>query len=212
MEIIDISVSVDEGILVFPGDPAYTITRVQSTPQASMNVSQISLGIHTGTHVDAPSHCIHQGKDITDLAIIHFFGKCRVLDLTSIPFGNGIQQSHLEPLNPQKSEILLFKTQNSNIPQNQFREDFVFLTPEGAKFLVSQQIKLVGIDYLSIDAYNDEQTHHILLRKSIPIFENLNLAHVTPGSYFFAGGPLKLARCEGAPARAVLLKNLPVGL
>ena len=209
MEIIDISVTLQEGILVYPGDPKYHITKTSTFSKDAMNVSKISLGVHTGTHVDAPLHFIQNGADTTTLEITRYYGPCHVIDLQTIPFGQGITREDLERVRIPDATILLLQTRNGSIHSTEFFPRHVFLTEEGASYLIEKQILAVGIDYLSIDAYNSNNpAHHLLLAHHIPIFENLRLSHVLPGQYFFAGGPIKLKNSDGAPARVVLIKDL----
>ncbi|MHA1713933.1 MAG: cyclase family protein [Candidatus Ranarchaeia archaeon] len=208
IQVYDISVAVENGITVYPGDPEYRIRRVQRIPPDKMNVSLITLGVHTGTHVDVPLHVVKDGQAVSSISLRRFYGPCRVIDLSHIAFGEGINASDLMHAGIGEKEIVLFKTKNSFIPRTLFRSDYIYLTPEGAEYLIRRKISTVGIDYLSIDKLDEDRVHHILLEKSVPIFENLDLRKVSSGQYFFAGGPIKLVDSDGAPARAVLIKGI----
>ena len=210
MKIIDISVTIQDGILVYPGDPEYTMIKASTFLKDEMNVSKICLGVHTGTHVDAPLHFIPEGTDIADLGIHRYYGLCQVIDLLDVAFGRGITREDLVQNQIPEGRIILLKTQNGGIRSQDFFPDHVYLTKEGAQYLIEKNTVTVGIEYLSIDAYNSNNpAHHLFLEQQIPIFENLLLSHVPPGQYFFAGGPIKLRNGDGAPARVVLIKDFP---
>lgn len=192
----------------YPEDPPFHINRTQSTPIDIVNLSRIEIGLHTGTHIDAPLHFIHNGKNITDLPLEKFYGSCQVIDLSDIEFGEAITLKHLALV--ESGKIILFKTKNSYISGEEFKEDHIYLDAKGAQFLVERRVKAVGIDYLSIGKYNNDEgitTHQILLKKEIPIYENLDLRSVKGGDYIFIGFPLKIANAEGSPTRAVLIND-----
>ena len=204
----DASVRISENIIVYPGDPQFRIRQMETIPKDPLNTSMVEMGIHTGTHVDTPLHCFAEGKTITDFSIDQFCGTCQVLDVTHIPFGQAITRKHLSKYRIVEEDIILFKTQNSQIPLDQFKEDFVYLDQDAARFLIEKEVKIVGIDYLSIDQFDSLTVHQMLLSKNILIYEVLQLSHIPEGQYYFFGGPLKIINSEGAPAR-VILCDLP---
>ncbi|MHA2216457.1 MAG: cyclase family protein [Candidatus Hodarchaeales archaeon] len=167
------------------------------------------MNVHTGTHLDAPIHYIENSNSVSDFSPYKFFGKAQVFDFTKIEFGTGITENDLFTVDIKMGAIILFKTKNSELEKNQisFNEDYVYLTQEGASYLVSKKIKSVGIDYLSIGKYNeDKKTHLTLLEQNILIYEGLNLKDVPPGEYQFYGFPLKIKESDGAPVRAILIQ------
>lgn len=205
MEIIDISLGIHKYMLFYPGDPEFQITRVYDIKNGdSITLSTIKMGTHTGTHIDSPLHFLKEGLSISDIDLKNFYGTCHVLDFTHIKFEDNIRREDLLDIEFQLDLIILFKTLNSSILEDKFQEDFVSLTKEAADFLVSTGIKAVGIDYLSI---GDQETHKSLLSEGIVVYEGLNLSLVNPGVYTFIGFPIKLLESEGAPTRAVLLKE-----
>jgi len=135
-----------------------------------------------------------------------FYGECRVVDLTES--GKAIEREDLEEKEID-AEIVLLKTENSEKHYREFREDFAHLTLEGVQYLIQQGVKTVGIDYLSLVAFEDdenaEEAHQVANRK-MAVFEGLNLREVEPGKYVFSGFPLKMDT-DGAPARAVLIEQ-----
>lgn len=191
---IDISVPLVPGLPQWPGDPLLETHRIASLAAGDeANVTALSLCAHTGTHIDAPLHYFAGGADVASLSLDALIGP-----------------AHVTPLdNPwPAAERILFRTANSAAPwwQKTFQPDFVSLTPAHARQLVERNVRLVGIDYLSIgnDSPQGAETHRILLAAGIIIVEGLDLTQVEPGPYHLICLPLRLIGADGAPARAVL--------
>ena len=208
MKIYDITFPISEQTPIFEGDPRVEI-KMKSSFEAGdeANVSQICLSAHTATHVDAPNHFINGAKRVADLSLEKLIGGCRVVELDkSVP---AIAPEHVENL--KNVERVLFKTRNSdfwNDFEKGFRKDFTYIEPETARILVEKGVKLVGIDYLSVEKFDAEraETHIILLEKEVIILEGLDLREVPAGDYELICLPLKIAggAGDGAPARTVL--------
>lgn len=211
MKIFDISVSLSAEIPVWPGDPQILLERYRhiSTGNAS-NDSKIACSVHSGTHVDAPAHFIENGVTVEQLPLHALIGTATVVEILN---SNIITPEILEDQAlPAETKRLLFKTKNSVLwdnPAHQFNPDFVALSPAAAGWIVSKGMQLVGIDYLSIQMYNDAdpRTHRILLEAGIVVVEGLDLRNIRAGTYQFICLPIKLAGSEGAPARAVLIQQ-----
>lgn len=212
MKIYDITVTLEAGIPVWPGNPPFELVRVNKLEEGgSSNVSRLSLGVHTGTHVDAPIHFLQGGTGVDQLPLELLTGQATVhwLDL---PQGN-ITAAALEGATPKierGAERTLLKSRNSELwrSPHPFREDFAGITPDGAQWIVDQQIKLIGVDYLSVGAWKmGKPTHEILLKAGVLIVEGLNLREVKAGEYEFYCLPLKLKDCDGAPARTILINR-----
>ena len=195
-------------MIAYPGNPRTEIKAVSRIPKASSNVSRITLGSHAGTHVDSRKHVESGAKGVDEIPLARLYGKSRVLDLRSVPFGEGIRPENLKKSQIYRGDIILLKTKNSSTGYRRFRKDFVYLTEEGAAWLAKKGVKTVGIDYLSIQKFRTGYcaAHCVLLKRGIPIFEGLDLSKVRPGSYIFVGLPLKIKGCDGAPARAILIE------
>jgi arylformamidase len=202
MKIHDISLLIEEEMMVYPGDPEVIIKNYKKN-QNGWNLSHISMGSHTGTHVDTLLHIKDGVGGVESIPPDKFYGTCKVLDLTEIPFGKGIQENHLEPFHLEPFEIILMKTMNSTTDYKEFRQDYIFLTESAASFLANKRIKTIGIDYLSI---GPRETHEKLLQNGIIIFEGLNLRNIPPKEYIFIGLPIKI-KAEGAPARVILIEK-----
>lgn len=202
--VLDITLPINSKLPVWPGDPGILvepIARVVDGAQA--NLSRIEMGSHTGTHIDAPFHFELNGITVDKISLDLLMGKVRVLEVPDSK--QAIDSTIVESIEP-VSERVLFKTQNSKRYSSKFIEDFVALTPNGALALVEKGVKIVGIDYLSIEAYGskEHETHHILLRNGVIIIEGLYLKNIEPGDYELIALPLKIEGGDGAPARVIL--------
>jgi arylformamidase len=205
VEIIDISVPIRPAMIVYEGDPDVHLERVLSIADgASANVSRLDFGIHTGTHVDAPVHFIEGAAGAEALSLDVLVGDAYVVDATGIECV--LDEAALKELAlPDGAERLLFKTQNSRLWElEEFSHDFVRLSGAGARYVLGRGVRLVGIDYLSI---GDEEAHVELLRAGVVPLEGLDLRGVEPGEYRLVCLPLRLVGSDGAPARAVLIRD-----
>lgn len=204
VKIYDISLLIDENIIVYPGTPNVSIKRLASIPKDTVNDSIIAFGSHTGTHIDSPLHISNSGKDTSQVDINSFYGQCRVFDLTHINLE--IHEKDLEGFNLKEGEIVILKTQNSIRGYTEFRKDFIHVKLDAAQYLVKKGIKTLGIDHLSVKKFgNDDDVHEILIN-NLTLFEGLNLSEVPAGNYLFVGLPLRIA-CDGAPARVILIES-----
>jgi arylformamidase len=202
---IDISVPICDAMVHWPGDPPVRIQRVQDIERGdSHTLSAMSIGSHTGTHVDAPAHFIRGGETIDRMALNVFVGKARVLEIKD---EESIKVAELLQYKIRRGERILFKTGNSSLwKSDKFSEDFIFLSPEAAQFLADQGIKLVGVDYLSVGGYRGGGgiQHKVLLAAGVCVIEGLNLSEVAPGAYHLVCLPLRLENGDGAPARVII--------
>jgi arylformamidase len=204
----DISVPISAAMPIWPGDPPIDVKQVSSINLGDkFNLSRLEFGTHTLTHVDAPRHFIEQGLSVDRLPLDILIGSAVVVQPRSE--GNLITAGHLDQLDIHNVERLLIKTGNSNLwagGRYEFEPDFVSLSNDAAHWLVSKGIKLVGIDYLSIEAFSarDLLVHHTLLEKGIVILEGIDLSQVPEGRYQLICLPLKVRDGDGAPARVVL--------
>jgi arylformamidase len=194
VQIIDVSVPVRPGMITYPGDPEVRLERVSSIGDGDVvNLSRLDLGVHSGTHVDAPLHFVEDGASVEALPLDVLVGPCVVvegLEVAAVPAG---------------AERVLFKTPNGLLwERDEFSEEFVSFDGEAARALVARGVRLVGIDYVSI---GDEEAHGVLLGAGVVAVEGLDLREVEPGEYRLICAPLKLAGAEGSPARVLLLRD-----
>lgn len=208
MKIYDITVPISAATPIYKGDPGVEITSFKSIAAgSSANVSQISLGVHTATHVDAPNHFIDGAKRIHEIDPEKLVGPCRVIRVPDDVVG--IEPVHVGDISGVCRVI--FKTRNSAFwaePELGFRTDFTYLTPATAKLLVDNGVVLVGIDYLSIEKSGSpgHPVHITLLEKEVVILEGVDLREVEAGDYELICAPLKYdgATGDGSPARTFL--------
>ena len=208
MRTYDITLTISPQMIVWPGDPPVIMERTSSIAAGdSANVSKISMSCHTGTHVDAPDHFLNNGKTVESLSMDLLVGRAYVLHLPNV---NLITASVLMAAEiPPRTRRLLFKTRNSELWANgntEFQTDFVALSVDAAELLVDRNVKLVGIDYLSIAPFKmGKPVHTILLNAGVVVIEGLDLSRVSQGRYTLHCLPLKLGGADGAPTRAVLV-------
>jgi arylformamidase len=198
---LDVSLTIRPGMPIYPGDPGVEIELAQSLERGDpANVSRLELGAHTGTHVDAPRHFRPAGPGADELPIEAFIGPCIVAE---VPAGAVIDAAAIGALDlPESSDRVLLKPRNSRLwERDAFAPKFVRLDAGGAHALIDRRVRVVGIDYLSI---GDRDVHRALLGRGIGVIEGLDLRAIEPGAYLLVCLPLKIAGCDGAPARAVL--------
>jgi arylformamidase len=205
----DISIPIKAGGLVYPGNPAIEITAQQAISQgAGANVSLISFGSHTGTHVDAVKHFFDDGETIDHIDPARFIGPAIVIAMDDST--KQVTAADLEQHDLRGHTRVLIRTRNSGLLADpEFHRDYTYLAPDGAQYLVDKGVDLVGVDYLSIEQFRSghHRTHRTLLEKGIVIVEGLDLSAVEAGEYDLVCLPLKLAGLDGAPARAILIEK-----
>lgn len=206
---LDISVPIRSGMVHWPGDPPVSIERRQDMERGdAYNLSTISMGAHSGTHLDAPVHVIRGGKSIDEMPLEVTVGPARVIEILD---AESIKPDELARYRIRRGERILFKTRNSARAwkTTTFVEDYVFLSEPAADFLAERGVRLVGVDYLSVGKFRaGAETHRRLFKAGIWVIEGLDLSAVAPGRYFLVCLPLRLTGGDGSPARA-LLKPIP---
>ncbi len=205
-EIIDISLPISHGGLVYPGNPPIEVTEFRALPPGGTRLSHIAFGSHTGTHVDAPAHVLADGDSIDQVSLDALVGLCRVIDLTHIT--HAISVSDVESCGIHEGERILFKTRNSIRGYAEFYDDFIAIDGDASVYLAGLNIACVGIDWLSVKpkGVSDQRPHTAFLEKGIPVIEGIDLSQVSSGEYFLSCLPLKIVGIDGAPARAILIR------
>jgi arylformamidase len=202
---IDVSVPIRDGMVRWPDNPPIRLSRTKDLARGDhVTVSELSLGVHSGTHVDAPVHFIQTGKGIDEVPVDSLIGRARVLGIRD---PRAIGADELRAAEPRPGERLLFRTRNSERGwiEKPFLEDYVYLSLEGARYLTSRGVRTVGIDYLSIAGMAEgAATHRALLEADVTIVEGLDLSAASPGVYELLCLPLRIAGADGAPARVLL--------
>jgi len=211
MKIMDISLTVTSDLSVWPGAPPVILERLMKMEDgAHNNISHLALSAHAGTHVDAPYHFIADGKTIETLRLDILVGPAHVVEIPQESKLIGEIDLAQAGIKPGMDRVLL-KTSNNRYWQQAgfpFQKDFAAVSPDGAAYLVTCGVRLVGIDYFSIAPVGDSiPTHRTLLRAEIIILEGVNLSEIAPGVYQLYCLPLKLGGSDGAPARAILTQE-----
>lgn len=197
-KIQDITWNLNENTPIYPGDPPFSMEHIGNESRPYIKLTKITMGSHTGTHMDAPFHMLENGFKSNEVPISNLAGPVKVVQIA----GRNVEP---EDVPEEGCERVLFKT--STIPYSgKFRPTFSFISREAAELIVERKIKLVGIDYLSIDKYDfkEPDAHWILLGKGITVIEALNLRNIDPGDYILVALPLNVST-DAAPCRAILL-------
>jgi arylformamidase len=208
MKLIDVTVPLDTRLPTYPGNTPYTLEAIKRMARGdSSNVSSVHLSVHAGTHVDAPRHMFDEAGGIETLSLDMLCGRTRVIELTT---RKGITSEDLSPFDLSEDVRLLLKTCNSRLwGSPEFHADFVGVTESGARFLVDHGVKVLGVDYLSVEEFKKPgaPAHRTLMRGGTIVIEGLNLRDVEPGTYEMFCLPLSLVGSDGAPARVILRKS-----
>ena len=203
--LIDVSLPIRSDMLLYPGDRAPVLRLLSSVNGGDLlTVSEITIGCHVGTHIDAPAHFMANGATVDQLGGKHFAGPAVVLDLTN---RNNITRSDVETFSLATGQHILLKTDNSILlGSNEFAGTYCHLTVEAAEFLLGFDPLSIGIDYYSLDppSATEFPAHLAVARRGKPAFVCLDLRKVAPGNYFFFGFPLHIRGVEGCPIRAIL--------
>lgn len=204
-KLLDVSVPLRPGLPTYPGNPPFELQPIKRIADGgSSNVSRLVMGTHTGTHVDAPKHFIDAGAAVDALPLNLLIGRARVVEINR---RGGITADDLAQAGLREDIRVLFKTPNSALwNSDAFHEDYTYLTDAGARYLVEQGVKVVGVDYLSVEEFKKAgaPAHRTLLSNEVIIIEGLNLAEADPGMYEMYCLPLPVTGGDGAPARVIL--------
>ena len=205
MKLYDATLSIHEKMVIFPGDPAFKkepVSQIQTGDD--FNLTRITMGTHLGTHVDPPAHYLEAGATVEQIPLESMVGPGVVADLRG---RSQIDRHDLEKANIGDHKRVLLKTDNGpRLVETSFHQDFVHLTEDGARYLVEHKVRLVGIDYLSIEHPENpgSPVHHLLLEAGILVVEGVHLLEIPPGEYEIFCLPLKIKGADGAPARVLL--------
>lgn len=205
---IDVSIPLTSGMVHWPGDPAPSFERISEIEQGSeVNLTFCRMTAHTGTHMDAPCHFIAGGAGIETFPLSIAIGRAKVI---SVPNAAIVTKADLASQNIQPGDRILLRTRNSNQrwDDKEFYTSYAAIDAGAAQFLLDRGIALIGVDYLSVGAFEGDgmETHRLLLGGGVWIVEGLNLSAVADGDYEMICLPLKIIGADGAPARVALRK------
>ncbi|MEM2637242.1 MAG: cyclase family protein [Candidatus Korarchaeota archaeon] len=198
--LIDVTLPIHEKMVIYPGDipPSF----VKET-NGAFNISRIVMSSHCGTHIDAPAHI---GKETTVESIPLERLMCTTY-VVAIYSQMQVNIPHIKKSGIKKNAGILIKTgEGKYLAEGVLRDTHVYITEDVAKWLVyDREIKIIGIDSLSVEPPDSSKIHTIFLNAGIPIIEGLYLEHVPEGRYQMFALPIKLLSLDAAPARVVLV-------
>ncbi|MBS1819543.1 MAG: cyclase family protein [Acidobacteria bacterium] len=208
MKLIDISVPIDASLATYPGNTPFALEAIKRIARGdSSNVSTLRMSAHAGTHVDAPRHFFDDRPGAESLPLDLLCGRTRVIELTT---RRVVTPEDLAGFDLREDMRLLLKTHNSRLWGSPvFHEDFIGVSEGAAHFLVDRGVKVLGVDYLSVEPFKapGAPAHHVLLGAGTIVIEGLNLRDVDPGIYEMFCLPLPVVGADGAPARVVLRRS-----
>lgn len=206
-EFKDISMKISGEMIIYDGDPKFSYKYTNSIDNGDIcNTWQMSLGSHTGTHIDAPLHFFKNGLAVDQLPLSYFIGKAKII---GINHPNAITYNEIKSCGICEGDRILFKTKNSDFSSiGAFKKDYVYIDAEAAKYLVEQKVRTVGVDYLSVERFGSttHDTHRTFLKNNIVLIEGLRLKEVTSGEYEMIGIPLNIKEGNGSPIRVIIRK------
>jgi arylformamidase len=205
LKLYDATLAIHEKMVVFPGDPPFKkepVSQIQTGDE--VNLTRITMGTHLGTHVDPPAHFIDNGATVDQVPLETLVGPGVVADLKGCP---RIDRRALEKAAIAGHQRVLLKTDNGILLlESPLHPDTVHLTEDGARYLVENRVRLVGIDALSIEHHENpgSPVHHLLLEAGVLVAEGVHLLEIPPGEYEIFCLPLKIKGADGSPARILL--------
>jgi arylformamidase len=198
---------------VYPGDPSPTFTAYATLAKDRVNLTKMTLGSHTGTHLDAPRHFIQDGIGIDQIPPNKLVGESYVADLSSKPIGSGITAQDLrEKLEGRVTAddiVICYTGCSEHWRDEAVSRNYTYLTGDAADYLVSKRVRAVGIDFLSVEKFKAPEplAHKTLLGNGIFIIESLSKAvkQFIGSRILLICMPIKLQDGDGAPARVIAI-------
>ncbi|MDY0406116.1 arylformamidase [Virgibacillus sp. 179-BFC.A HS] len=203
---IDISQPLSKAVRTWPGDAPFSFALSATKEETgSVNIGELKMSVHTGTHIDAPFHFDNNGKKVHELNPAIYIGKARVIDVTG---HERIGKAELETFSLDGVKRLLLRTENHNDP-TVFPEKYAVLRDDIGPYLKEKGIFLIGLDSPSVDPVDSKEltAHHALHQNGVYILENIMLGNVKPGDYELIAVPLAIEGADGSPVRALLRKG-----
>lgn len=205
--IIDISQALHPGMFVYPGDPRFSSRPASSFAQGNMcEVSELTVGTHCGTHIDAPLHMIEGGAGLESMPLDVFVGPCRVLTLpTAVIHERMLLEHDIQP----GERILLRTDPHGEYHRGAGQFNPSVLSVRAARLLAEKGVRLVGIDSPTVEnmEHGEGEIHRMLMCAGVAILEGLCLEAATKERYLLCALPLNMPGENGSPCRAVLIEE-----
>jgi kynurenine formamidase len=209
----DLTHHLRKGMPIYPGDPSPSFEKYSTLQKDGVNLTKITMGSHTGTHLDAPRHFIRDGIGIDKIPPNKLIGEAYVTDLSKKPIGSGITSKDLRRELEEEIErddiVVIYTGCSEHWGDKSINRDYTYLTGDGAEYLVSKRVRAVGIDFLSVEKYKAAEpvVHKTLLGNGIFIIESLSKAlnQFVGKRILMICMPIKLQDGDGAPSRVVAI-------
>ncbi len=197
-KLIDVSIN-DDLKTIYEGSIEPESVQHLTVEKDGANLVWMKRDLHYGTHMDSPLHFVDNGKTISEIDSDIFIGECEVIELPSLKYED------IKDIKPQRDVVFIRCNDTLHLNEG-FDIDFIGFDLEGSKWIVENGIKMIGIDYLSIESYHSNgDAHRLILGNEIIILEGLDLHRVESGIYKYYSFPLKLNH-EASPVRVMLEK------
>jgi arylformamidase len=205
MTIYDITRTVSPGTHVWPGDNSFGVAHVMRRSEgSSVNLTALTMSAHTGTHADAYYHYDDEGAHPLAMPLDAYLGSARVVTVDKTEgelYPGDFEHTSLEGV-----QRILVHSHVSDLNDDQWPEAFPYLSVELIEWLSERDVRLIGLDSPSVDAFDSKELpcHHTLKRLNMVNLETLQLRGVPDGDYELIALPLKLDLACGSPVRAIL--------
>jgi len=211
MQIIDLTIPIQDSMPVFPGDMGISIKPYHTLEMGYSNSKSLYLGTHTGTHLDAPYHFFADGKTLDEIALKKFVGEAILVDCDGKEPCDTIHIADLEPFAQNISScsrVIIRTGWDKWFGREEYFRDYPVISAGVAKWLAERQIWLLGVDTPSVDGWKTEDAHVALLKAEVVIVESLvNLDKITQTPFYFAALPLSIKGADGSPVRAIAFQD-----
>jgi len=208
---IDLTHELHNGMMIYPGDPSPSFVSYATLEKNGVNLTKLTLGSHTGTHIDAPRHFIPDGIGVDKIPPSKLVGEAYVCDMSSKPIGSGITgldlKKNLEGKIAEDDIVVCYTGCSQLWGDESVSSNYTYLTVNAAEYLVSKKVRAVGIDFLSVEKFQSSGAlaHKTLLGNGIFIIESLSRAtkQFVGERILMICMPIKLQNGDGAPSRII---------
>jgi kynurenine formamidase len=201
---IDLSLPLRDGGPSFPGDPMCSIRRVRTIPPDVLTLSEVTIGSHQGTHLDAPLHFIADGQPVDEVPLDQTCGEAILIDLSGKSPRSSIEPDDLDVVELAPGDRVVWRMGWDRVwPDPTFFTDMPRLSVAAARWLADRRLALVGFDAPTPNPEAMVEVHRTLLEAGTVLLEALaNLDRLRPGRFELHAAPIRIEGADGAPVRA----------